>query len=232
MGRKLNLLNNLNELTIKYNTLISNELNEPENTEFFPIFKNTNPNTCLSHWKCDEIKNKIDWVTVKLTALEKYIKVKKYYETEEGVKIKDELEESIEHYNNRHKEIFNEYEEKFKKLIIDELDEDWMINLNSNRIIIGLKDKETGEPFEFGHTFEIFYDNWQTQDLVLSYGTMGGFSPINDNYRSKYILGLGTISSNTDLMHSILNIFIMFNKEITEISKKRDEIRKKMKNPF
>ena len=232
MGRKLNLLNNLNDLVIKYNTLINNELDEPENAEFFPIFKNTNPNTCLSYWKCDEIKNKIDWVTVKLTALENYLKVKRYYETEEGVKIKNELEESIEHYNNRHKEIFNEYKEKFKKLIIDELDEDWIINLSSNCITVGLKNKETGEPFEFGHTFEIFYDNWETPEIQINYGTMGGFYPIKDNYRSKYILGLGTISSNIDLIHSILNIFIMFDKEITEISKKCNEVRKKLKNPF
>lgn len=232
MGRKLNLLNNLNELTIKYNTLISNELNEPENTEFFPIFKNTNPNTCLSHWKCDEIKNKIDWVTVKLAALENYLKAKRYYETEEGLKIKNELEKSVEQYNNRQREIFKEYEEKLKKLIIDELDEDWMINLSSNRIIVGLKDKETGKPFEFGHTFEIFYDNLQTQDIMLSYGTMGGFHPINDNYRSKYLLGLGKISSDTDLMHSILNIFIMFNEEIMKIDENRNKVKKKLKNPF
>lgn len=232
MGRKLNLLNNLNELAIKYNTLIINELNEPENTEFFPILKNTNPNTCLNYWKCDEIKNKIDWVTAKLDALENYLKVKRYYETEEGIKIKNELENSIEQSNNRRREVFKEYEAKFKKLIIDELDEDWMINLSSNRIIVGLKDKETGEPFEFGHTFEIFYDNWQIKDLILNYGTMGGFHPINDNYRSKYLLGLGKISSDTDLMRSILNIFIMFNEEIMKIDETCNEIRKKLKNPF
>ena len=232
MGRKLNLLNNLNELAIKYNTLIINELNEPENTEFFPILKNTNPNTCLNYWKCDEIKNKIDWVTVKLDTLENYLKVKRYYETEEGIKIKNELENSIEQCNNRRREVFKEYEAKFKKLIIDELDEDWMINLSSNRIIVGLKDKETGESFEFGHTFEIFYDNWQIKDLILNYGTMGGFHPINDNYRSKYLLGLGKISSDTDLMRSILNIFIMFNEEIMKIDETCNEIRKKLKNPF
>lgn len=232
MGRKLNLLNNLNDLVIKYNTLISNELNDPDNTEFFPIFKNTNPSTCLSYWKCDEIKNKIDWITVKLDALQKYLEVKKYYETEEGLKIKNELEESIERYNNINNEIFKEYEEKFKKLIIDQLDEDWMITVSSNRIIVGLKDKKTGEPFEFGHSFEIFYDNWQTPEIQISYGTMGGFYPIKDNYRSKYLLGLGTISSDTDLMYSILNIFIMFDKELTDNRKKCDEVRKKLKNPF
>ena len=107
----------------------------------------------------------------------------------------------------------------------------------SGNVEIGLvnRDPERNYDMQFGHTFTIYFDGYnhgkKSPQFELNYGTLGSFNLFNDETRPLYLNGLASISNNKEFLQILMGKFIENCNSIKEISKKIDELNKKLNNP-
>lgn len=193
-------------------------------------------------FKLVDLKDKIE--SVKRAIHDKEIRLRKesYFATPEGQTYKKNIEDNIAKYRSSWNEIHN----NFKNWIINKVNEmvpgNWTARLNlssymSGNVEIGLvnRDPKRNFPMQFGHEFTIYFDGYNYQKksprLDLNYGTLGAFDLFNDETRPIYLTGLATISNNKEFLQILMAKFIENCHSINEISKKIDELNKKLDNP-
>lgn len=169
------------------------------------------------------------------------LKKEAYFVTEEGKELKEELEFERSTLIN----LRNNYITTTEGLIIDMIQElvgeDWTCNIslgcNSALLEIGLKntDKERNFQFEFGHDFEIRYDNHpfgEDKRFTMNYGTLGSFDLNNNEYRKKYIFGMGTMVNNDEFLNHIKTYLMILIDNCKKLGEKIDKIDDTLNNPF
>ncbi|MBR6907095.1 hypothetical protein IKN40_00945 [bacterium] len=195
----------------------------------------------VKEFKVYELEDKIN--AVKNAINEKNLRLKKeaYYITPEGKAYKENLENILNEKNNERLTIHDE----FQKWISDEVNKmlpgGWGVNLsigyNSANVVIGLlnRDSNRNSEFQFGHTFEIYFDghNFEKRSprFELNYGTLGCFDLFNDETRPVYLNGLATISNNKEWLQLLMAKFIENVQKVYKILKEENELYVKLNNP-
>ena len=192
--------------------------------------------------KIEAVKNAIEKQTDK-------IKIREYFETEEGRKFKTDMETKISNLREIYKSVENSYIEKISNLISNFLGNRFtsIVNFNpdSCHIEIGLKNTDKDRKnfeFEFGHSFNLHYGirgfyNKETQkyereySLRMNYGTLGEFDAMKDLNRIYYLEGLGKFVADYKIK---FNIQTFIKGAISELSKIKLDVKKydnMLKNP-
>ena len=198
----------------------------------------------MREYKVIDLEEKVAAVKRSLEAQAKKIKVKEYFETKEGSKVKTNLEARREELFTEHKNLENEYGTKLNNMIVNVLGDKFITDFNGSsdrcHMCIGIKntDKDRkGFTFKFGHEFEMTYEkHWFRDDcdleLKINYGTLGHFNAITDEDRIAYIVGFGKFLENIALKEEVISTFKEFIKKETVISNEANEIYDKLNNPF
>jgi hypothetical protein len=194
------------------------------------------------NFKVQDLKDKIE--AVKRAIINKEIRLRKeaYFATSEGQEYKKNIEDNITKYRNSWKEIHDNFENWIIKKVNEMIPGNWTARLNlssymSGNVEIGLvnRDPERNFTMQFGHEFTIHFDGYnyekKTPRFDLNYGTVGAFDIFNDETRPLYLNGLATISNNKEFLQLLMAKFIENCNSIKEISKKIDELNKKLDNP-
>lgn len=156
----------------------------------------------------------------------------KYWETEEGKKLKKELEISFQNNHNEIISLNKFYENKIRSIVKTTIDNDWDCYPNECNFEIGLIDKSGLRTFYFGHTFSVELDAWDDNTLKINYGSFGSFDPIIDINRIKYLEGLGKFVNNTESVNQIKELMIEWKQKLKILNNKERMISKKLYNPF
>ena len=198
----------------------------------------------MREYKVIDLEEKVAAVKHSLEAQAKKIKVKEYFKTEEGSKVKANLEARREELFTEHKNLENEYGTKLNNMIINVLGDKFITDFNGSsdrcHMCIGIKntdEKRKGFTFKFGHEFEMTYEKrWFRDDcdfeLNINYGTLGSFNAISDEDRIAYIVGFGKFLENIALKEEVISTFKEFIEKEIVISNEANEIYDKLNNPF
>ena len=188
-----------------------------------------------------DLENKIAAVKCAIEDKAKRLEKEAYFATEDGKKLKEELEFERSILIKDRKNYVTNTEGLIKNMIQELVGEDWTchINLGWNNVVleIGLKNtnKERNFLFEFGHDFEIRYDNQpfgEDKRFTMNYGTLGLFDLNGDEYRKKYIFGMGTIANNSEFLNNIKTYLMILIDNCTKLEEKINKINDKLNNPF
>lgn len=192
--------------------------------------------------KIEAVKNAIEKQTEK-------IKIKEYFETEEGRKFKNDMETKISNLREIYKSVENSYIEKISNLISNFLGDRFTsiiyFNPDSCHIEIGLKntDKDRkGFTFEFGHSFNVYYERrgffnketkkWEHEyALRMNYGTLGEFDVMNDLNRIYYLEGIGKFVADYNIKFSIQTFIKGAISELSKIKLDVEKYDNMLKNP-
>lgn len=162
--------------------------------------------------------------------------VEKYFSTPEGIIEKRDLEASCGELFKQYDKITAENVQKISKLVVDFLGDDFICQVFSRDLRIGLKDEKNENVIKFGHDFSFYvHQNFIDEDfrVFMNYGTLGSFDPLEENSdRVKYLMAMAKFAENTQLISQIKDIMIDWQKTNTEINKKINLIENKLKNPL
>ena len=181
---------------------------------------------------------------LKQAIVEKAIRLKReaYFTTPEGQNYKKNIENLIAQHRTDWKKIHDDFENWIINKVNDMVPGNWTACLNlssytSGNVEIGLvnRDPERNYDMQFGHEFTIYFDGYnhgkKSPQFELNYGTLGSFDLFNDETRPLYLNGLASISNNKEFLQILMGKFIENCNSIREISKKIDELNKKLNNP-
>ena len=221
------------------------DVNEGENCKrvWNPVPSPSEVRDWMREYKVMDLEDKVASVKRSLEAQAKKLRIKEYFETEEGAKVKADLEARREELYTERKHLEEAYGAKLDKMIVDVIGNKFTTNFNgsSDRChmeigIINTDEKRKGFTFKFGHDFEMTYEkNWcRTDDFELSinYGTLGSFNAMKDEDRIAYIIGFGKFLENVELKNNIIAIFKEFMTEVGVITNEANKIYDKLNNPF
>lgn len=195
----------------------------------------------MKSYKVIDLEDKVAAVRNSLEKQAKKIKVKKYFETEEGKKFKEENEAKRNELENIFNVVSKSYAEKVENIINKFLGGNFISKFyfvyDSCRGEVGIKNNDEDRPgftFKFGHSFNVSYDSHfgKNYKFEMNYGTLGTFDIINDNDRAEYLLGMGKFASSKELHDILLNIMIEGIEKLKSLNKELDNIDDKLKNPF
>ena len=193
------------------------------------------------HFKVVDLEDKINAVKCAIEDKKKRLEKEAFFETEEGKKLKEELEFERETLIKERKNYIANTEGLITDMIQELVGEDWICNISlgwSSAILrIGLKntDKDRNFQFEFGHDFEIRYDNHpfgEDKRFTMNYGTLGLFDLDGDEYRKKYIFGMGTMANNSEFLNNVKTYLMTLIDNCTKLEEKFNKIDDKLNNPF
>lgn len=195
----------------------------------------------IKHFSVASLEEKIEAVKSCIDAKEHRLKVEEYYKTEEGLKIKKNIEERKAFLIDIRKKIIKSVENDVQKYLDENIGDGWTnkVTNNFNYIYVDfglkpvtpkyIKDNCT---FEFGHEFNISYDHDYGKDRYeMNYGTLGPFDLDNNSIRPKYLLGMGKICSDKKFITELKNRLINVNSRIMEIRTEIDNLDNTLKNP-
>ena len=195
------------------------------------------------HYKVYELQEMIANMKASLErqAFEK--QKKDYYNTEEGMKIKEELTAQLDAIRDEHDELEKMISKKVDTLITKALGDKFATvfatGYKSVKIEVGIKEGENG--LKFGHTFEVAYKEniqyvngeWTKEyDFEMNYGTMGSFSLTANEDRVTYLNGMGQFVGNKELQNELQELFIDYITMENVICKRYNKIENQLKNPF
>ena len=196
----------------------------------------------VKQFKVADLMLKIE--AVKRAITEKAIRLKReaYFVTPEGQNYKKNIEDLIAQHRTDLKKIHDDFKNWIINKVNDMVPGNWTACLNlssymSGNVKIGLVncDPERNYDMQFGHEFTIYFDGYnhgkKSPQFELNYGTLGSFDLFNDETRPLYLNGLATISNNKEFLQILMGKFIENCNSIKEISKKIDELNKKLNNP-
>lgn len=194
-------------------------------------------------YKVIDLEEKVAAIKRSLESQEQKIRVKEYFATEEGTKLKAELEaRQVELYIEA-KNLKDKYNTILHDKIISVLGNKFTTTFSGSSYcccmeigIINTDEKRKGFTFKFGHEFDLRYEkNWCNNnelELSINYGALGSFNGINDEDRIAYIVGFGKFLENNELKNDIINIFKEFMTKDAVISNESKKICNKLNNPF
>ena len=196
----------------------------------------------VKQFKVADLMLKIE--AVKRAITEKAIRLKReaYFVTPEGQNYKKNIEDLIAQHRTDLKKIHDDFKNWIINKVNDMVPGNWTACLNlssymSGNVKIGLVncDPERNYDMQFGHEFTIYFDGYnhgkKSPQFELNYGTLGSFDLFNDETRPLYLNGLASISNNKEFLQILMGKFIENCNSIKEISKKIDELNKKLNNP-
>lgn len=228
------------------------DINEGDNAlAIFPAEpSNEDIYTYSREFKVINLQDKINAVKDAIERQKEKIKIKKYFETPEGIEYKNSIETKLKSLSDTYKAVEKSYIDKLTTLVNDFLGSnftsDFWFNYKSCRGEIGIinNDKDhTGFTFKFGHSFNVSYDNilgnynkeTHTYDheykLEVNYSTLGAFDVINDTDRINYIAGFGKFVSATNIKLSMVELMKTGISRLNEISNEIDKFENMLKNP-
>lgn len=185
--------------------------------------------------KVYELKQTLENFKRNLNELNVKIKVKQYYLTDEGAAKKATLDKELEYLYNESESEYETYKAKISEMILSRLDENWTCNITNSGGSFGLIDKINNDRYIFGHSCELYFDNWFRTDpkLQLNYGALGAFNPLDENtHRAEYLMGMAKIATDKELFTELTTMYIEWNKSYYKRCRKIDDVKKLIKNPF
>jgi hypothetical protein len=228
------------------------DINEGDNAlAIFPAVPSEDEiNEYSREFKVIDLQDKIEAVKNAIEKQSEKIKIKKYFETPEGMEYKNAIETKIESLTDTYKTIENLYVSKLSNLVNNFLGNnftsEFWFNYKSCKGEIGIINNDEDRPgftFKFGHSFNISYDNvlgnynkeTHTYDheykLELNYGTLGAFDLIKDTDRINYITGFGKFVSATDIKLSMVELMKSGISRLNEINDEIIKLTNKLKHP-
>ena len=193
------------------------------------------------NFRAIDLENKIAAVKCAIEDKVKRLEKEAYFATEEGKKLKEELEFERSILIKDRKNYVTNTEGLITDMVQELVGEDWTCNISlgwNNAVLgIGLKntDKNRNFQFEFGHDFEIRYDNHpfgEDKRFTMNYGTLGSFDLNGDEYRKKYILGMGTMANNDEFLNHVKTYLMILIDNYIKLEEKINNINDKLNNPF
>ena len=195
----------------------------------------------VREFKAVDLEDKIEAMTRALAEKRRKAKIEAYYNTEEGAKIKAQLENRIEELTAQHVTNKDEFSKWVSTEIEKMLGKNWICTVgfgySSAHIEIGLKNTDTKHNFifEFGHSFNIYFDAYnfgaKEPKFEMNYGTLGAFDLLKNTQRPEYLLGMATLVNNKDFLQALMAKCILHAQVDKNISKEYDQIEKQLKNP-
>ena len=239
MTQKEKLFIEVNELSNQYKTIID-ENGLPTSNYYYGRLYSDSYNC---KYKATELRELIENYKSLIDNANYEVKVKRFYETEEGKLLKTELETKI---NNVDTEYYNELDKTTKNIkekILSLLPYEWGCNVHDRGFNIGIKDPENENRFLFGYSFDAYFKTFASNTLAsntlelnssieFNYGTMGSFDPIQNPNRVNFLKGLVTITSNFELIQELNNIYTDIAKRRSEYYKTIDCLTKQLKYPI
>lgn len=234
MTQKEKLFIEVNELSNQYKTIID-ENGLPTSNYYYGRLYSDSYNC---KYKATELRELIENYKSLIDNANYEVKVKRFYETEEGKLLKTELETKI---NNIDTEYYNELDKTTKNIkekILSLLPYEWGCNVHDRGFNIGIKDPENENRFLFGYSFDAYFKTFASNTLEVNssiefnYGTMGSFDPIQNPNRVNFLKGLVTITSNFELIQELNNIYTDIAKRRSEYYKTIDCLTKQLKYPI
>lgn len=228
------------------------DVNEGDNAKaIFPAVPSEEDiNSFSREFKVIDLQDKIEAVKNAIEKQVEKIKIKKYFETPEGMEYKNSIETKLESLRDTYKVVEKSYVDKLTTLVNDFLGNnftsDFWFNYKSCKGEIGIINNDKDRPgftFKFGHSFNVSYDNilgnyskeTHTYDhkykLEVNYGTLGAFDVINDIDRINYIAGFGKFVSATNIKLSMVELMKTGISRLNEISNEIDKFENMLKNP-
>lgn len=197
----------------------------------------------VREFKANQLETKINAVRRAIDEKNLRLKREAFYETEAGKKYKNDLEYRKEHLINIRKMTISSVNGFVQKYLNENIGDGWTCQFNHSynicRMTIGLKavDPERIEhnfTFEFGHEFEISWDNdfyGNGKKFEMNYGTLGAFDLENNNLRPKYLLGMAMFCNDKNFLSELDKKFTEANEKLMEIRNEIDNVNKKLEKP-
>lgn len=227
------------------------DVNEGDNalTIFPAVPTEEEINSFSRAFKVIDLQDKIEAVKNAIEKQAEKIKIKEYFETEEGRKFKNDIETKISNLREIYKSVENSYIEKISNLIGNFLGDKFTsvmyFDSDSCHIEIGLKNTDNdrkGFTFEFGHSFNVYYGKrvsynketkkWEHEyALKMNYGTLGEFDVMKDLNRIYYLEGLGKFVADYNIKFSIQTFIKGAISELSKIKLDVEKYDNMLKNP-
>jgi hypothetical protein len=155
----------------------------------------------------------------------------KYFETEEGKQLKEDLEHSYGELETERVYNMEKCKEIIVEMILSKLGKNFKCDFFYNSFSVYLIDSN-GHPV-FGHVFDVTINSWSNnRELKVNYGGMESFDPLTDKNRIEFLNGRSSFVSDTELIENIEKIYLDWADENTEIERKQAAINKKLLNPL
>lgn len=216
----------------EYANLVLESIEKYGETEFFAREKRDIQNRKfeLLKFKIVDLEYMIDRVKFEINKIEKENKVKDFFNTAEGVKLKCELEQTKMQLTAAFTEKINSAEDELSKMVTEVCGESFSLTRFSRSYAeIEVVDKN-GEAV-FGHKFYISFDHYDGKYIEINYGSCGSFNPLTNHTRVIFLEGM----TNFIKAENIARVNELFNKLEPELKKLSDEmkiINNKLENPF
>jgi len=193
-------------------------------------------------FKVMDLEYKISCVETALKNQAIRIARENYFATEEGKLAKENAENEKANLCIQRKNLIIELEDWLNKELHYLFGNNWKCRFNTGyksiRGEIGVKNRDSkreGFDFEFGHSFDIYFDldnfGEQSPRFEMNYGTLGSFDLFTDTYRSEYLEGQGKFANNKKLLKDLFDKMMDIEKRNEVIENKINEIDEFLKNP-
>jgi len=193
-------------------------------------------------FKVMDLEYKISCVETALKNQAIRIARENYFATDEGKLAKENAENEKANLCTQRKNLIIELEDWLNKELHYLFGNNWKCRFNTGyksiRGEIGVKNRDSkreGFDFEFGHSFDIYFDldnfGEQRPRFEMNYGTLGSFDLFTDTYRSEYLEGQGKFANNKKLLKDLFDKMMDIEKRNEVIENKINEIDEFLKNP-
>lgn len=181
-------------------------------------------------YKVYELEEKVNMTKQCIERLTKEIERQKYFDTEEGKKVKETAEKNMEEARTQYEELLAEMNYNVSLRIVRVIGNRFMVKFNGAYdtcyVEVHYTDDEN-KPI-FGHKFEVRYDKqfhsvdgeFRTDyELRMNYGTMGAFNLTDDFDKVNYLNGMANFATNRTLQTELVTMFNEYIERKKEIDK-------------
>lgn len=220
------------------------DLNEPDCSKVCPSEPTPTDIRYMSkEFKVMDLEYKISCVETALKNQAIRLEREKYFTTEEGKLAKENAENEKANLWAQHKNLIIELENWLNKELHYLFGDNWKCKFNTGyksihgEIGVINKDPEReGFDFEFGHSFDIYFDLYNFGEskprFEMNYGCLGSFDLFEDTYRSEYLEGQGRFANNKKLLHDLFDKCKDIVNRNELLAEKQREIEKFLENPL
>lgn len=218
----------VNELSNQYKTIVDENGLSTSNYAYGRLYSDG-----FRHkYKVTELRELVESYKSLIDNANYEVKVKLFYETEEGKILKTDLETKINNIETEYWNDFNNTTKYVKEKILALLPNEWGCNVYDSSFNIGIKDPENENGFLFGYSFDAHFNTFISNRLEFNYGTMGSFDPLENTNRVEFLKGLVTITSNSELICELNKIYADITKRRREYYKTIDDLTRRLKYPI
>lgn len=192
-----------------------------------------------NHHTIKEITNMIDYAKRCYEDETERLRIKNYYETEEGMAVKEILLDRIWEMEKKREDCVETSTEQFDNMIKEWLGAEWGVAyVSSGSMEIGLvkERKDDVNRFHFGHSFQVYYYRYGKKEsrFEMNYGCMSCFNLLKEDgkLRCKFLLGMGTFSNDKEKLTELKKAIDKFVTELNKINDELDNLTHDYRNPF